>query len=447
MQPGGPPRLVSPVPPLHLCRRVEARAERARECYSLLQFIDSPHPQAQQHSATSPAGPYFSSPATYSPLPFAQHPGLGGRDFIPFGRQPAASHGYGYGYSGDVYQASAMGLGTSQGSEPTSMLRSSSASSVSSTSSVAPPTPNTAAYFSPSLTQSSPMLFSPPLPSSPSFSTHSTPAPRRTNHLDTHHSRCPSVRSPSTSETGDRRRGGHPSSSNRHGQSQDGTLQPRRGPRESVHKAPTPVGIGTRPDEEVKKRKRIVVRLPNEGASNRTVGEQGPNGRIWDVSRQPLGIQERRERMAEMERDTKAGMMLEEDELVARPQHFEEVKSSGLPPTIDVYLPGQSGWDVVREEFEQNASSSFVSFPSFRALLSWDRAHHDTVVGCRPARRIPPGPVSVIRRRRSRFTARGRISGSRLPCSCPHPSGKIPYPHLLTLQLACRSPRSTPERP
>ncbi|GAA5960292.1 hypothetical protein JCM3765_002532 [Sporobolomyces pararoseus] len=340
-------------------------------------FIDPPYFQNNQQSATSPAGPYFSSPATYSPLPFTQQPSNFAHSvqpgavqgFFPGGRQVAVSNEYAAMNGGTM-----MGLGPSQMSETPSMLRSSSSSSYSSTSSFVPSTPLNAPYFSPPIPQTSPLLFSPPLPSFPSsFSAHSTPSARNAPTLrDKAHSRSPSFQSPSASDSGSQRRRGNASISIQRSQETPQRSRPtRHAPRDSVS---IPLGVGTRPDEEVKKRKKIVVRLPREGGNgvpleaeeeNNEHDSEGERQSIRTM-RSPLSTDVKMRKMEQMERDLAQVVMLEEDELVGKPPHFDEIKNPGLPPTIDVYLPGLSGWEVAWDEFGQDSLRRFGSFKTER---------------------------------------------------------------------------------
>lgn len=130
--------------------------------------------------------------------------------------------------------------------------------------------------------------------------------------------------------------------------------------------------MGTRPDEGVKKRKKIVVRLPREQGNEIPLEKEEDDNandsererQMSTISRSPLVKEERMRKIDQMERDLIEGIMLEEDELVGKPPHYDETKNLGLPPTIDVYLPGLSGWEVAWEEFGQDSMRRFGSFVS-----------------------------------------------------------------------------------
>jgi len=255
-----------------------------------------------------------------------------------------------------------MGLGLSQISEAPSMLRSSSSSSYSSTSSFVPSTPsNLESYFSPPLQQSSPALFSPPLPASPSFSSNSIrPSPPRTKL----HAHAPSFHIPTSSPPARRSnrnlsisvRGGNP-------------FPQRHSRNESTFKATTPLGIGTRPDEEVKKKKKVLVRIPKEREKEEEDGREDDR-KESKFCRIPLGRDDKLRKMEKMERDLKEGaIMLEEDEIVGKLCHYDEQKSPSLPSTIEVYLPGLAGWEVAWEEFGEESYTRFGSFVSLRHLF------------------------------------------------------------------------------
>jgi hypothetical protein len=129
----------------------------------------------------------------------------------------------------------------------------------------------------------------------------------------------------------------------------------------------------------VKKRKKIVVRIPKEQQDENLLDkaaeedEEEKDEKIEKPSRMarnPLSSEEKQRMMDQMERDLAQGTTLEEDELVGKPLHFDEIKVGGLPPTIDVYLPGLSGWEVAWEEFRQDSISRFGSFVSSPSVYS-----------------------------------------------------------------------------
>ncbi|GAA5876209.1 hypothetical protein JCM1840_007073 [Sporobolomyces johnsonii] len=371
--------------------------------------IAPPFVPSGQNMLPSPGGPFFSSPASYIPSPFGGSgapPAAGATDgyqgYFPGGRQGA--YGPNMGYGGLGMSAPSMALGMSQGSEAPSMMRSSSTSSYSSTSSAIPSTPaNFGSYFSPQV-QPSPQLFSPPLGSGPSSASF-TPSPPQ--------ARAPPVRSklhastpsfhPGSSSAPFQRRQPAQSISLRPGQQLPLALRSPtlgRARSDSASPAPSSVGIGTRPDDDVKKRKKVVVRVPRERDEEDDVADGGKEGRKQSVIRRnPLSVEEKRERMELMERDARGGAMLEEDELVGRAQHYDEVKMSGLPPSIDVYLPGKDAWVEVWEGFVDETTSKWGYFdlrkPDFLAPTSPTTARHSPTSFLRFDSSFPPSPHSA----------------------------------------------------
>lgn len=116
----------------------------------------------------------------------------------------------------------------------------------------------------------------------------------------------------------------------------------------------------------------MMVRVPREDGSEEDEGVEKGRKRS-SIQRAPLGEKAKRRKLESMAEDEEAGdVLLEGDELVSREQHFEEVKMVGLPESIDVYLPGKSAWEEVREmindemkeRFGAEVSSSRIPAPS-----------------------------------------------------------------------------------
>ncbi|GAA5924142.1 hypothetical protein JCM1841_004585 [Sporobolomyces salmonicolor] len=355
----------------------------------------------------SPGGQFFTSPAAYSPSLFGGSgaPSSGGADcyqgYFPGGRQGA--YGPSMGYGGLGFGAPSMAQGLSQGSEAPSMMRSSSTSSYSSTSSAIPTTPaNFGSHFSPQV-QPSPQLFSPPLASgSSSAFTPSPPQARAPPVRSKLHASTPSFH-PGPSSAPFQRRQPTQSISLRPGQQLPLALRSPtlgRARFDSASPAPSSVGIGTRPDDDLKKRKKVVVRVPRERDEEDDVADGGKEGRKQSViQRNPLSVEEKRERMELMEREARGGAMLEEDELVGRAQHYDEVKMSGLPPSIDVYLPGKDAWVEVWEGFVDETTSKWGYFdlrkPDFLASASPTTARHSPTSFFHFDSSFPPPPHST----------------------------------------------------
>ncbi|GAA6063400.1 hypothetical protein JCM10212_002971 [Sporobolomyces blumeae] len=330
--------------------------------------IGPPFPdQPADHVATSPAGPYFSSPATYSPLPFGQgttqyplvpHSPAVALDPTHFGFFPSGRYAHAQGGAIGYGPGPTTGLGFGSTIEPHAAMRSSSSSSYSSTSSFVPPAPaHLVAQLSPPAYPLSHHLFSPPL-----FHGASPPppaSPPRTK-LDAH---TPSFQPRLASRDLDPHH--HRSTSLNVGVARVEPKRPVRSRRDHpTRKGSTSVsvrGIGTRPDEDVKVRKKIVVRVPVEGrveaGQNETEGTQSRFGR------NPLDERTRKLKVEEMERDLEDGSVkLEEDELVGKVQHFDEVRLEQLPPTIDVFLPALYAWDEVWDGFVEDTKQRGGSF-------------------------------------------------------------------------------------
>lgn len=103
----------------------------------------------------------------------------------------------------------------------------------------------------------------------------------------------------------------------------------------------------------------MMVRVPREEGGEEEEGVEKSRKRS-SIQRSPLGEEAKRRKLESMAEDEEAGdVLLEGDELVSREQHFEEVKMAGLPETIDVYLPGNSAWEEVREMISDEIKERF----------------------------------------------------------------------------------------
>ncbi|BGP18666.1 hypothetical protein JCM10213v2_006732 [Rhodosporidiobolus nylandii] len=310
----------------------------------------------------SPGGPYFASPASYGHLPFgggatlspAAHPSPGGY-FAPPPPHFQGQYGGGVGPG-----APPMALQHSlAGSEAPSMLRSSSTSSTASTSTI-PATPSNfgSAFF----------------PNSHSHHQHPppqvfTPPPRTKLHASTpsFHPGGPVNPFAPPPPSG---RGHHP------GRTQSISVRPQPGGLKSptltraasVSPALSSAGLPPAPRDEPKKKK-IVVRFPRERDEEDEFVE-GKEGRKQSTMRRaPLRAEESERREQKMQHDVQNVVALEDDELVGRKEHFDEVKVKGLPETLEVFLPGKEAWEDAFDAFVQETTNKFGYFdgrkPSF----------------------------------------------------------------------------------
>ncbi|GAA5837067.1 hypothetical protein JCM3766R1_006522 [Sporobolomyces carnicolor] len=318
-------------------------------------LIEQPYDSSRPpQSAYSPAGGFYSSPASYNPLPFTQQMSFG--SFVATNaagpRSPYQHNGAAVEVMPMTLGGAHMGLGLSQREAP-SMLRASSASTNSSSSSFAPSSPFHSPYAHHSFPLSSPVLFSPspsdPYPPGSQWIDHSSNLNRHRNDFDPSPDPSHSALVSFPKKNSHRRGNSSVSFRTDRGSAERQIQSSRRGVRDSVNKPSLPVGIGTRPDEEVKPRRKVVVKMPRErdDACLGDAVEEDDNLGVQElkrISRSPLSSEEKRLAEERIERDCDS--VLEEDELVARPRHFDEIKPETLPPTIDVYLPSRSSWNL-----------------------------------------------------------------------------------------------------
>ncbi|KAL8287525.1 hypothetical protein RQP46_003383 [Phenoliferia psychrophenolica] len=124
--------------------------------------------------------------------------------------------------------------------------------------------------------------------------------------------------------------------------------------------------------EREEKKRRINVKLPWE------LWEEGEDAVVGDetekkaagrkrstMSRRPLDDDAKRRRIEEMEDSG-----FESAEATTRERHFDEERLSGLPPSIDVYLPGQESWDDLRQAMTDEKLAQLGYTPNGPDLLS-----------------------------------------------------------------------------
>lgn len=103
-----------------------------------------------------------------------------------------------------------------------------------------------------------------------------------------------------------------------------------------------------------------MVRVPREREEDDPVDERGKSGRKQStIRRRPLFKTQRAETLQRMEHETANLVALEEDELVGRPVHWEEVKLEGLPETLEVFLPGKEAWEDVWGQYAEETTEKF----------------------------------------------------------------------------------------
>ncbi|SCV67854.1 BQ2448_5465 [Microbotryum intermedium] len=109
-----------------------------------------------------------------------------------------------------------------------------------------------------------------------------------------------------------------------------------------------------------KKKKAVQVRVPNEGGLEDTVSSPCLSEEVNDLDnaasqgkrkrsifvRRPIGGEEKCLTLEEFALD----IDLLGEEVTSRAVHFDEVRIKALPPTIEVFLPGQDAWQYVREQ-------------------------------------------------------------------------------------------------
>lgn len=306
-------------------------------------------PHSVVHYTSQPPPPHFvSSPADYSggTLPF----GAGGAQHAPLGGgygPPPVSYGIPHQQYQQHFYSPAFG-GGGGGAISAPMLRSPPASSAPSL-----PSPNGSGgggyspYF-PSIT--TPLGYGPPTSPSLSFGPHPLPIRSKLGHAST-----PSFVPP-------------PPSSNTHRRPGSISLRPPpplKSPTLSRSGSTSP-GLAIGVEREEKKRK-IVVRVPREEEGD----EEGMGRKRSSMQRCPLDEGAKRRKVEEMARDEEGGdVPLEEDELVSREPHFEEFKMNGLPESIDIYLPGKSAWEEVREMISEEIAERFGETVSL-SHMSW----------------------------------------------------------------------------
>jgi hypothetical protein len=108
---------------------------------------------------------------------------------------------------------------------------------------------------------------------------------------------------------------------------------------------------------EKERKKKVRVALPREVEMED--GGEGAGRKRSSMARRPLDEDAKRRKVDKMEKDAMDSGMLESDELVSRAQHFDEEKQPALPETIEIYLPGKSAWDDVREQIGDDLFARF----------------------------------------------------------------------------------------
>ena len=162
---------------------------------------------------------------------------------------------------------------------------------------------------------------------------------------------------------------------------------PSRGSGSSVSSVALPVAART---EEPRKR-RLVVRFPP--AATDVYGTA--------TKRSPLS-RETRDTIEQNAQDGYATCVaLARDELVSRDRHFDEIRSSTLPESLEVYLPGRESWhdvqddmqDTLRDERQPDVSSGgLVLSPACNQTAIFD-------TGITLGRRFSPPPSPPFIRR------------------------------------------------
>ncbi|GAA5823869.1 hypothetical protein JCM11251_003325 [Rhodosporidiobolus azoricus] len=351
------------------------------------------------NTLASPGAPYFASPASYSQLPFG---GAGGGmispevgpspvGFFPPSLQEQAHQNVGLGI-----ELPPMAMQQSLGRSDAPSIRRSSSSS--SSGSLAPaPVNHPSSFFPASHSQqrhySQHVLFPTNQPvngSSPPSRTASLPyqASSRTElHASTpsfHPSQTdassiniapPSPGPPAVARLG------------HNGRTQSISIRPGLKSPE-LSRAPSISPARSCVKDEGKKKK-VVVRFPREKEEEDLVDDRKEGRKQSRFQRRPLDAEEKAEKERRIEHDLRSAVALEEDELSGGPQHPDEVKMSGLPETLEVFLPGKDAWEDVWDGFVQETNEKYgycdLHKPSFlpsparsTSFLSFDSSFPST---------------------------------------------------------------------
>ena len=298
------PGLVRPPPPPQRTQR--AHAGLFQSIQQMPQYPSSNNAQ-QAPSPYLDQGPFFASPAAYGPGP----PGYP----VAYPSRGAS----GVGHQGYFNERSGGGVGQQQPFHPQRQ-------------------PSSGGLPLPGALGSSPIIRAPS--SSSSVSIPGTPP----NFYS-------SAFSPPSSVSPVRSRVGHASTPSWNppiGRRPTLSLAPPLSPTLSMGGSPSPsAGSGGFREREREERKRkVVVSLPREsGEDENDVEEDEKAGqKRSSFTRTPMDEGAKRRRVEEMEEDNRVA------EFSTRDRHYDEVKDDyALPPTIDVYLPGQEGWDDLRQ--------------------------------------------------------------------------------------------------
>lgn len=209
---------------------------------------------------------------------------------------------------------------------------------------------------------------------------------------------------------------------------------PLRSPTLARRASASPAVSATSTKKDEPKKRKIVVRLPLETLTD-DEAEPEQKARLSIIIRAPLADDEREVVVQRMDADARESVALEADELVGRASHPDEVRMTGLPETIDVYLPGQSAWEEVWDTFEEDMRQKHgqvVRLPLYPLLLP---SRLTTACSGPPSSRFPT-PVS-------RCSPRLLLRLAPLVDSPPRSR-----PHRLAFQLAFHGPpAASPERP
>lgn len=295
-----------------------------------------PNPYAQQTSSPYvDQGRFFASPVAYSPGP--------GYFASPVGGAPGVSYQGFFNRNGNGNGNGAGGMGQQQ--RPFYPQRQPSSGGL--------PLPTSSPMIrAPSSSSSISIPGTPPTFYSNAFSPASTVSPARSR---VGHASTPSFL-PST--------GRRPTLS----------LAPPLSPTASRGGSPSPSagsgGFREREREREERKRRVVVKVPRESGEEEDDVEEGElaGQKRSSFTRRPVEEGAKRRRIAEMEEDNQVV------DLSTREQHFDEIKDADaqLPPTLEVYLPGQDGWDEIREEEFQRLAypSPALNARSFNNPLS-----------------------------------------------------------------------------
>lgn len=162
---------------------------------------------------------------------------------------------------------------------------------------------------------------------------------------------------------------------------------PSRGSGSSVSSVALPVAART---EEPRKR-RLVVRLPPAVADvNGTATKRSPLSR------------ETRDTIEQTAQDEYATCVaLARDELVSRDRHFDEIRSSTLPQSLEVYLPGREAWHDVHDCMQDTLRAEREPYVSSGGLVLSPACHQTAFfdTGITLGRPLsPPPPPPLIRK-------------------------------------------------